>query len=99
MVITLNHLLYEEEFLRSKIINIRPVTCRIYPVSEVDRGETSVIGKIVIREMREVFRESERYQEHFDTIYIWAELLTSKIPEDYEKSVVDWLRYIQDKYQ
>jgi len=106
MTVTLNHLLHEEESLRSKIINIRPVTCRIYSVTEEDGNQTNgfslnAIGKIVIREVREVLRKSGEhlnYQEHFDTIYIWPELLTSKIPEVYEKSVMDWLRFIQVKY-
>jgi hypothetical protein len=99
MVITLNHLLHEEEFLRSKIItNFRPVTCRVYPVSEIDRGEANVIGKIIIREMREVVRDPIKYQEYFDTIFIWSDLSTTVVPNQYEDAIKEWLNYIKVRY-
>jgi hypothetical protein len=74
------------------------VTCRVYPVSEIDRGEADVIGKIVIREMRKVAKESREYQEYFDTIFIWSDLSTTVVPDQYEQIIKEWLNYIKIRY-
>jgi hypothetical protein len=48
--------------------------------------------------MREVVRDPIKYQEYFDTIFIWSDLSTTVVPNQYEDAIKEWLNYIKVRY-
>jgi len=102
-----SHFIHNEESLRSKIIDsLTTKACRVYNILDEDIKRTDGLvkdaaAKIVIRQMRKSaslpFGRSN-YQEHFDYIYIWPNLQTTKLPDEYEKPITEWLDELKTKY-
>lgn len=102
-----SHFIHNEESLRSKIIDsLGTKACRVCNILEEDIKRTNGLArdaaaKIVIREMRRSASlpfGRKNYQEHFDYIYLWPNLQTTKLPDLYETPITEWLEEIKGKY-
>ena len=102
-----SHFIHNEESLRSKIIDsLRTKACRVYNILEEDIKRSNGLArdaaaKIVIREMRPSASlpfGRKNYQEHFEYIYLWPNLQTTKLPDIYEAPVREWLEELKGKY-
>ena len=105
--LTPNHFLHNEESLRSKIVtNLRTNACRVYNIQLEDIKKTNglvrdAVAKIIIRNMRKSASlpfGRKNYQENLDYIYIWPDLQTTKLPDDYSEQITEWLDEIRKKY-
>lgn len=93
-----------EESLRSKIIG--SLRTKVYNITDEDIKRTNGLvrdaaAKIVIREMRpsaSIPFGRKNYQEHFDYIYIWPDLRTTSLPDDYEEQIRQWLSELKVRY-
>jgi hypothetical protein len=105
--LTPNHFLHNEESLRSKIVtNLTTNACRVYNIQLEDIKKTNglvrdAVAKIIIRNMRRSASlpfGRKNYQENLDYIYIWPDLQTTKLPDDYSEQITEWLDEIRKKY-
>jgi hypothetical protein len=105
--LTPNHFLHNEESLRSKIVtNLTTNACRVYNIQLEDIQKTNglvrdAVAKIIIRNMRRSASlpfGRKNYQENLDYIYIWPDLQTTKLPDDYSEQITEWLDEIRTKY-
>lgn len=105
--LTPNHFLHNEESLRSKIVsNLGTNACRVYNIQLEDIQKTNglvrdAVAKIIIRNMRRSASlpfGRKNYQENLDYIYIWPDLQTTKLPDDYSEQITEWLDEIRTKY-
>jgi len=90
----------KEASLQEKITtNYGHGACTIHPIHHEDMERTNglvknAIGKIVLRDMRVTKRHAygrQDWLEHVDRVYIWANKMTTRIPEAYEDTIISWL--------
>ena len=107
MSFTANHFIHNEESLRSKIIDsLRTSACRVYHITDEDIKRTDglaskAVAKIVIRGMRKSASlpfGRANYQQHFEYIYLWPNLQTTPLPDDFQGQITAWLNEIKVKY-
>jgi hypothetical protein len=59
------------------------------------------VAKIIIRDIRITANlpfSRKNYQEHLAYIYIWPDLQTTKLPDEYNEQITEWLNELKKKY-